>query len=76
MELEIKTKSWQLVREEGKPATIGGEYVVEMAGKIVSTTSFNTQYDSTVIKIPPELLSKINDIDVEVKQAIIDNFSS
>ena len=74
MEITLQLKDWHMSREEGKQATIAGTYAVMMAGKEISTSIFNGAY-GTQIDIPPEILVKINEIDAEIHQAIIDNFT-
>ena len=75
MDVEIVVKDWGVKEKEDKSKTIAGSYAVRMLGKDVATQAFNSGYGSTDIPIPAKLMAKLEDIDAEIKQVIIENYT-
>ncbi|MDD5458367.1 MAG: hypothetical protein PHF37_03135 [Phycisphaerae bacterium] len=74
MEADIHVVSWQ-VAERSRQKIIIGNYEVRVGGVVAAKTSFNDGYDSIEVQIPNALMAKIEAIDAEVRQAVIDNFA-
>lgn len=72
-DFKLKVSSWE-VREKDGEKTVAGVYVVTLGGKEIAKQAFNGDYGSCKIVIPPEILVKINAMDAEIKQAIINNY--
>ena len=76
MQMEIFISEWKVRISENKQKTIAGTYQVKMGEMVVSESQFNDGFNTTDIVIPPEILTKIANIDDEIKQAIIKNFTA
>jgi len=76
MELKIEIKEWKVGKTDNNQKIIGGEYEIKCGNSVVATADFNLGYNATKIPIPAKLMAKIEAIDDEVRQAIVDNFSN
>ena len=74
MELRIETESWGLCTKDDKQKTISGKYVIKCGKEVVASKCFNDGYGAANITIPASILVKAEEIDSEIRQAIVDNF--
>ena len=79
MELKITAKSWRYAfKDEDKTEigrTICGTYAVMMGDKIIAEKTFNSGYGSVDMALPAELMVKVEALDAEIKQAIVESFN-
>jgi hypothetical protein len=74
MKLRIDTASWKIVTKEDKAKTIGGTYKITCGPNEVASSSFNDGYGSTDIPIPAKLMAKAEELDEEIREAVIKHF--
>jgi hypothetical protein len=75
MELQMVAKSWKYITDDKGRRKIAGTYAVKCGSKEIATKEFNDGYSSVEINFPATLEAKIEAIDAEVRQAIIDSFT-
>ena len=77
MKLQIETKSWSSEQngDDSNEKTISGKFVVKCGAKDVAIQSFNSSFGNIKIPIPPALLAKVDEIDKEIRKAIVENFN-
>jgi len=73
MELRIETKSWKLTTKD-KQKIIAGTFTVNCGNQVVAEKDFNEGYGNTDITIPASIIAKAEEIDKEIRQAIIESF--
>lgn len=73
MELRIETKSWKLTTKD-KQKNIAGTYQVKCGKETIAEKSFNDGYNAINITIPASIIAKAEEIDKEIRQAIIESF--
>lgn len=75
MELRIETKSWKLTTsEEGGQKIIAGTYAVKCGKETVAEKGFNDGYGAISITIPASIVAKVEEIDDEIRQTIVESF--
>jgi len=74
MQLKIETKSWKLTTNDDGQKIIAGEYEVKCGKEVVASKSFNDGYGCIKIVIPATIVAKVEALDVEIRQTIIDSF--
>ena len=74
-EMRIEAKEWKMTTDDKGVKKIAGEYTVKCGATEVAKEDFNQGYSGTTINFPTALLAKIEAIDAEVRQAVVDNFT-
>ena len=75
MELRIVTDSWKLTtKKESGQKIIAGTYEVKCGKETVASKSFNDGYGAMDIIIPASIVAKVEEIDEEIRQAIVKSF--
>jgi len=76
--MEIVVKKWYVEEDEKtKVKTVAGVYEVRSGKEVIASQTFNgSSYGSADIPLPPEIMVKVNAIDEEIRQAIVDNFNA
>ena len=75
METELVIKDWRIREKDDKTRTITGTYDVRLGGKKIASQEFNAQYGGVDIAIPAAIMAKVEEIDAEVKAAILDSYT-
>ena len=75
MEMRIELKSWKCVeKDKGEGKTVAGAFSVKCGDETVATRDFNQGYGNMTIAIPAAVMVKVEEIDKEIKQIVINNF--
>ena len=76
MELKIVTESWKLTTDDKQQKIISGTYAVKCGKETVATKSFNDGYGAIDITIPASIVAKAEELDAEIREAIVKSFES
>ncbi len=74
MKVKVITEKWALEEIDGVNKIVG-KYKLVCGGTTVASQNFNTQYDSTTIIFPTELIVDIEKIGLRIEEAITKNFT-
>lgn len=71
--MKIEMKAWKIIDKEGQKV-VAGSFCVKQGDKEIASKEFNDGYGTIDINFPPSLLVKAEEIDKEVREAVIANF--